>query len=192
MIAFVEGIVEETGEKDVVIKSGPIGFRVFVSRETLKHIPEAGKSVKLWTDFYLRQDGVAELYGFLSADEKAFFELLNSVATVGPKSALGILGLAPVETLKAAIASGNAELLMKVSGVGKKTAERVVMELKSKIKSVGAPWLRLEADADAIEALMKLGYTKDEARKALAKVPREITALEERVRNALRVLGTPR
>lgn len=190
MIAFVEGTVVKKDEREVIIQSGSIGWKVFVSRETLKQLPETGKSVKLWTNFNLRQDGIAELYGFLTDEELRFFELLNSVATVGPKSALAILGLAPIETLKAAIASGNAELLTKVSGVGAKTAQRVVMELKSKITTAGeAPWQTLEADAEAIEALAKLGYSKDEARRALEKVPKDVALLENRLREALKNLG---
>jgi Holliday junction DNA helicase RuvA len=189
MIAFIEGEIVKKDAKEIVVQSGQIGWKIFVSRETLKQLPETGKSATLWTSLNLRQDGIAELYGFLNDTDLAFFELLNSVATVGPKSALAILGLAPIETLKAAIASGNAELLTKVSGVGPKTAQRVVMELKSKIKSVGEiPWQTLEADTDVIKALIKLGYSKDEARRALEKVSRETTLLEDRLKEALKNL----
>ena len=189
MIAFLEGAVVEHGEKDIVIQSGPVGWRVFVSRETVKHLPPVGKPVKLWTSFYLRQDGIAELYGFLSKDDKIFFELLNSVAGVGPKSALGVMGLASTEKLRSAVASGDAGLLTKVSGIGRKTAERIVVELRSKIHAPAYAWEALSADADAIEALAKLGYSKDEARRALAKVPQEIASLADRLKEALKNIG---
>lgn len=189
MIAFIQGTIAEKGEKDVVVQSGHIGWRVFVSRETLPRLPEADKPVKLWTSFYLRKDGIAELYGFLSKNDQALFDLLNSVAGVGPKSALGVMGLASTEKLKSAIASGDAELLTKVSGIGRKTAERIIVELRSKVRSGSYGWQALSADADAIETLAKLGYSKDEARKALEKVPQETTSLEDRLREALKKLG---
>jgi len=190
MIAFIEGELVNKDEKGIVIKSGPVAWRIFVSRETLRHLPEEGKSVRLWTSVYIRtQDGVIEAYGFLSEAERDFFELLNSVAGVGPKSAIALLGLAPLEQIRAAISSGKAELLTKVSGVGKKTAERIVVELKSKMTASLRDAAVLAADIDAIDALTKLGYSKEEARKALEAVPDEIMSLEERVREALKVLG---
>ncbi len=192
MFGFVEGDLIRKSQREVIIQTGQVGWNIFVSKETLRQLPPEGNRVKLWTSFYFRlQDGIAELYGFLTEEEKEFFELLNSVAKVGPKSALAILGLASLETLKAAIASGNAELLTKVSGVGRKTAERVVMELKSKIKDIGkVPWQTLEIDLEVIEALLKLGYSKDEARKALDKIPQDLTSLEDRVKEALKILGS--
>jgi Holliday junction DNA helicase RuvA len=192
MIAFIEGEIVSKGEKGVIIKSGPIAWRIFVSRETLRQLPPEGNSARLWTSLYIRsQDGVSELFGFLTETEREFFELLNSVAGVGPKSALAIMGLAPTEKLESAIASGDAELLTKVSGIGKKTAERIIVELRSKIRSSSYGWQTLTLDADAIETLIKLGYSREEARRALEKVPREIITLEDRLKEALKILGRP-
>jgi Holliday junction DNA helicase RuvA len=189
MIASIEGEIVDKNEKEVILKSGPISWKVFVSKETLKQIPNIGNTAKLWTSLYLRQDAPPELYGFLTQEEREFFELLNSVAGVGPKSALGILGLASVEKIKSAIASGEAELLTKVSGIGRKTAERIIVELRSKIKTTKYSKDALSADTEALDTLVKLGYSKEEARDALQKIPPEIISLEDRLKEALKLLG---
>lgn len=190
MIAFIEGEIVRKAEKEVILRSGPIAWRLFVSRETLRLLPADGESVKLWTSFYIRsQDGTTELFGFLSEAEREFFELLNSVAGVGPKSALAVMGLTSIEKLQSAIASGDAELLTKVSGIGRKTAERIIVELRSKMRSTAYGWQMLSTDADATETLVKLGYSREEVRKALDKVPAEIAGIEDRLRAALKNLG---
>lgn len=190
MIAFIQGEIVRKAEKEVILQSGPVAWRLFVSRETLRLLPAEGKSVKLWTSFYIRsQDGTTELFGFLSEAEREFFELLNSVAGVGPKSALAVMGLASIEKLQSAIASGDAELLTKVSGIGRKTAERIIVELRSKMRSTAYGWQMLSTDADAAETLVKLGYSREEVRKALDKVPAEIAGIEDRLRAALKNLG---
>lgn len=190
MIAFVEGNIIKKSEKDVILQSGPIAWRILASRETLRQLPQEGNMAKLWTSFYIRpQDGTTELFGFLSEEERRFFELLNSVSGVGPKSALAVMSLAPTEKLKSAISSGEAELLTKVSGVGRKTAERIILDLRSKIYSDSYDRQALAIDVDAIETLLKLGYSRNEAQKALDQVPREIILLEDRLRHALKILG---
>lgn len=191
MIASVEGAVTLKGEKFVVLEAAGVGYRVFASPETIRKIPEKGGNIKLWTHLYQRED-TQELYGFLHFAELEFFETLIQTPGIGPKSGLGIMSVAPLDTLKRAIASGDTSYLTKVSGIGRKTAEKVILELREKmvgkgVTAVGVPELREESDA--LDALVTLGYTQSEARDALAAVPREIRGASARVKEALKRLG---
>jgi len=190
MISFLEGTIEFKSEKFVVVNVGGVGYRVFVGVETLQKIPEKNASVKLWTHQYVRENAI-ELYGFLNFAELDLFEILISISGIGPKGGLGILGIAPIDTLKKAIAAGDTSYLTRVSGIGRKIAEKIVLELKEKMAgrgvSIEAP--ELKEEADALEALISLGYSQREAREALARVPADITSMEKRVGAALKNLG---
>ena len=132
-----------------------------------------------------------ELYGFLSEDELVYFEMLISVSGVGPKSALSILDVARLDELSAAIKEGRPDLLTRASGIGRKTAERVIVELRTKVQSAksGLVLEKMETDADLIEALSNLGYRREDARAALAKVDPKIHGVEERLKAALALLS---
>lgn len=192
MISAVEGTVELKGDRYAVIATdGGVFYRIFASAETLRKIPEKSQSIKLWTHLYQREDTV-ELYGFLHYPELEFFELLIQIPGIGPRSGLGIMAVAPLDTLKKAIASGDTSYLTKVSGVGRKTAEKVILELREKmagrgVSTVGAP--ELKDEADAIDALVSLGYSQREAREALSAVPAEVRGASARVRESLKRLG---
>lgn len=190
MITSLGGALEFRAEKFVVLNVGGVGYRVFVGPDTLQKIPEKGADVKLWTHQHVRED-ISELYGFLHYAELELFEMLIAISGIGPKGALGILGIAPVDTLKKAIAAGDTSYLTRVSGIGKKIAEKVVLELREKMAgrgvSVDAP--ELKEEADALDALASLGYSQREAREALGRVPAEITSVERRVAAALKKLG---
>lgn len=191
MIAFVEGAIALKGERFVVVDAGGIGYRLFVSAETLRKIPEKGQKIKLFTHLYQRED-TQELYGFLTFAELEFFEMLIQISGIGPKSGLGIMAVAPLDTLKKAIAVGDTSYLTRVSGIGRKTAEKIVLELREKmagkgVSSVAAP--ELKEEADALDALVSLGYTQSEAREALSVVPKEVRDASGRVKEALRRLG---
>lgn len=189
MIAYLEGAVEFKGEKFVVIKVSGIGYKVFVGPETLRKISERGSTTKLWTHQYVREDAL-ELYGFSQYAELDLFETLIGISGIGPKGALGVLGVAPVDTLKKAIAAGDTSYLTRVSGIGRKTAEKIVLELKEKMAgrgvTVDAP--ELQSEADALDAMIALGYSQREAREALASVSAELP-VEKRVGEALKKLG---
>lgn len=190
MISFLQGKIEFAGDKYVVLNVGGVGYKVFVSSETLRKIPQKSGQVKLWNHMHVREDAL-ELYGFLNLNELDLFETLIGVSGVGPKTALGILTVGSIDSLRRAIASGDANYLTRVSGIGKKTAERVIVELKDKMSGkgilVGAP--ELKEEMDALDALAALGYSQREAREALAEVPREITSAEKRIKEALKKLG---
>lgn len=171
----------------MVVNVNGVGYKVFIGPETLRRIPEKSGNVKIWSHQYVRENAL-ELYGFLNYAELELFETLIEISGIGPKGALGILAVAPVDTLKKAIASGDTSYLTRVSGVGRKTAEKIVLELKEKLAGKGvtvtAPELREEADA--LEALVSLGYNQQEARAALSGVAVEITSVAKKVREALK------
>lgn len=191
MIAFIDGEVELKGERFMIIRSNGIGYRIFANPETIRRIPENGEKIKIWTHLYRREDA-EELYGFLHFAELEFFETLIQISGIGPKSGLGIMSVAPLDTLKRAIASGDTSYLTKVSGIGRRTAEKVVFELREKLAGKGVAHLEapeLKEESDALTALITLGYTPSEARDALSTVPREVKGAGARVKEALKRLG---
>ena len=190
MISFLNGTVEFVGEKYAIFNVAGIGYRVCMTPAVLQKLPERGREVKVWTHQHLREDAV-ELYGFLAHAELDLFETLISVSGIGPKGGLGILAAGSVDALKKAIAAGDISYLTRVSGIGRKTAEKIVLELREKMAgrgiSVEAP--ELKGEADALDALLSLGYSQREAREALAKIGDRATGVEEKVREALKALG---
>lgn len=188
MIGRIEGEVSAKRAGFAILSTGGVGYKIASTREALAEL-KAGERAALWTHLAVRENSL-DLYGFRSEDELHFFELLLTVSSVGPKSALAILDLAPVETLRSAIALGNAQYLTKVSGVGRKTAEKIVLELREKVGAgAGVVDAALQGDEDALEAMRALGYTLHEARDALRKVPHEVHGGSERLRAALKILS---
>lgn len=199
VISFLNGTIELRGEKFVVITVTGIGYKVFVGPETLHTIskktaednPEQRRQIKLWTHQYVREDAL-ELYGFLHFAELELFETLIGISGIGPKGALGVLAVAPVDTLKKAIASGDTSYLTRVSGIGKKTAEKIILELRDKMAGSGISRMEapeLKEEADALDALTQLGYSPREARDALQQIPKEIEGAEKRIKAALKKIG---
>ena len=190
MIGYLEGKIEFKGERYLILNVGGVGYKVFASPETLKKIPEKGANVKVWTHLRVKEDAL-DLYGFLHLAELDLFETLMSAPGIGPRKALSVLSAAPIDTLRRAIAAGDTTYLSKVSGIGRKTAEKMVVELKEKMAGRGviveAP--ELKEEADALDALVSLGYSQQEAREALALVPQDIKSFEKRVKEALQRLG---
>ncbi len=188
MIGFLEGTVRATRAGFVIISAGGVGYKVAATKETLARLSQGGTAA-LWTHLAVRENAL-DLYGFANEEELRFFDLLLMVSGIGPKSALAILDIAAVETLRSAIARGNASYLTNVSGIGKKTAEKIIVELKDKVglsgEGVGAT---LKGDEEALEAMRSLGYSPSEAREALRKVSHDITASNDRLREALKILG---
>jgi Holliday junction DNA helicase RuvA len=193
MIYSVSGKLIMKDENFLVVETGGIGFKIFASEHTIRRAGAVGGEKKWFTHFHVREDAM-DLYGFLSEDELSFFELLISVSGVGPKSALSVIDTGGLEELSAAIQEGRPDLLTKASGIGKKTAERIIMELRGKVGSArsGAVVEKMDTDIDLLEALSSLGYRREEAREALAKVSKETLGIEARLKEALRLLGGKR
>lgn len=191
MIAGLRGRLERKIEDAALVDVGGVIYRVNTSQVTLEDIGDAGEDVRLFTHLYVREDQLA-LYGFASTEELRLFETLIGVTGVGPRLALAILSRVRPEALEAAINGENAELLATVPGVGRKTAARLILELRGKLVPAGGPRATApsQADADVIQALRSLGYTSAEANGVLSRIPRdpELT-LEDRVVAALRELS---
>jgi Holliday junction DNA helicase RuvA len=186
MIGYLEGAVKAVRTNYCILDVGGVGYKVAATRDVLGQMHE-GEKTSLWTYTAVREDAL-DLFGFLSEKDLEFFELLLTVSGIGPKSALGILNIAPADTLRSAISAGNDSYLTTVSGIGKKTAQKILFELKDKVAITESdPALR--SDQDALEAMRALGYSREEARNALKQVPATVTGSHARLREALRVLG---
>jgi Holliday junction DNA helicase RuvA len=189
MIGYLEGTVRTSTLGSVILQTGGVGYKVALTKETVAHFLP-GTQIAVFTYLAVRED-VLDLYGFETEEELRLFELLLTVSGIGPKSALGILDIASVETLRSAIGSGNAAYLTTVSGIGKKTAEKIVLELRDKVGlGTEASGAALKGDSEALEAMRSLGYSSQEARDALRQVPQEITKSNDRLREALKILGS--
>lgn len=188
MIAKLQGKIDFLRDNYAVVNVSGVGYKVFVTLHTFGKI--AGQQeVEFFTHTYVREDTLA-LYGFLELSELEMFELLISVSGIGPKAAMGILGIADPKTISMAVLNEDPSILTRVSGVGKKTAERVILELKNKISEMPThEKIKLSADSDALEALVGMGYSISEARETLKNVPPEVKDVGERVKLALKSLG---
>ena len=189
MIYSVKGRLVSRHANFFVLDIGPMSLKIGSSINTIKGLPLSGESVNVFTHLHVREDAL-ELYGFLNEEELRFFEMLIGISGIGPKSALGILGIDKLDRLKAAISEGRPELLTKASGVGRKTADRIILELKSKLSQEGSAELVgvMQSDHDIVEALMNLGYSKQQIKEALSRVDPKITEVEKRIKAALKII----
>ena len=182
VISFVKGSLAEKFEDSVIVEAGGIGYRIFVPTSVLEHLPKTGETVKIYTYFSVREDAMS-LYGFLSRQDLEMFRQLIGVNGVGPKSALGILSALSPDTLRLAVISGDAKAISKAPGVGSKTAQRIILDLKDKVKAEdildgftepvsghGEVSNVGEIGKEAIEALTALGYSASEASGVVKKV----------------------
>ena len=201
MIAFLEGTLAESLPTQIVVNVHGVGYQVMIPVSSFERLPPPGAQVKILTHLTVREDAHV-LYGFFSAAERDLFRLLlHHVSGVGPKIALSVLSGLPVEMFKSAVVAGDTVAISKISGVGKKTAERIVLELKDKV-GIAAEWeassaknAPSESDArlhDAVLALISLGYKQVEAHKAIRRVldvsETKLTA-EDLIRQALKILS---
>jgi len=188
MIAGLHGRLESLGGDGAIINVSGIGFRVYMPTSTLSSLGKIGDEVHLYTHLHLREDN-ATLYGFATADELRLFQTLLGVSGLGPRLALAMLSAMSLEKLTMAIATGSTDLLTIVPGIGKKVADRIILELKDKIAAgwVTTPAAQIaEANTDVLAALTSLGYSVAEATRAVATLPpsSDLT-LEERLKLAL-------
>lgn len=189
MISYLKGKIILKKEKFIIISTGNVGYKVFV----ISSHGEAGEEIELFTYLNVREDLLA-LYGFAEYKELELFELLISVTGIGPKAGMGILALADPETIKIAIAKGDSGILTRVSGIGKKTAERVILELGNKftisdVENMEDKTKEIGNHSDALDALVSLGYSPNDAKKALANISPEIKDVGEKIKTALKELG---
>ena len=201
MIRFVSGTLSAVGESEVVVETGGIGYAVNVPAPLISGLPRIGENIKLYTYLSVKEDAM-QLFGFLSYDDLTLFKLLITVNGIGPKAALGILGVMRPEELCYAVLAEDEKRISKAPGIGAKTAKKLILELKDKLELSGLSAglkeaigsgtdaeenLSAEVVSDAIEALVVLGYSKTDAAKAVhaVKVTEEMT-VEEVLKESLR------
>ena len=187
MIASIHGRLQHLGDGDLVLEVGGLGLRIAVTRSVLDTHPEVGKALYLHTKLIVKEDSLS-LYGFLSRDERGLFETLLGVSGIGPKLALAILSHLSPDVLRSAVVNNQPEVLAKVPGLGKKTAEKVVFNLKDTFEAPISPaYTPSESDSEVLSVLTTLGYSMVEAQAAIQSIPEGADDdVEERVRLALK------
>lgn len=191
MIGSVRGRVTHIGQDHTLVEVGGIGYRVMAGPALLAQL-RLGEETSVYTHHLVRED-LQALFGFVSPEELAFFELLMTVSQVGPRLALAITAAYPVLKLQLAIVNDEVDLFTSVSGVGRKTAQRIILELKEKVHAAGiAAGGPSSTDSDVVAALESLGYTASEARRAAGAVAGSDGGLDARIRAALQELARSR
>ena len=203
MYAFIEGEVCEKTNGALVLLASGVGWQLSCSNNTLQAAPALGEKMRCYTYLSVREDAM-ELFGFATREEKEMFTQLTSVSGIGPKTALGVLGAMPLRDLNLAILLGDVNALSRAPGIGKKTAQRIALELKDKVTqadvsaaAAGSSSIPVSAvsaaNADgvteAIEALIALGYSSTEARNAISQIRDQSDKPEELIRLALRAMA---
>ena len=197
MFAYIKGSLEQKSNNYVVIDVGGIGYKIFMATKAIETLGEIGKVVKVHTHYYVREDNIS-LYGFNTNEELRMFELLLQVSGIGAKSAIAMLSEISPSSFALAVISDDISQLVKIPGIGKKTAARIVLELKDKLKTeeaitkteeVKLSITNEEETSEAIAALRVLGYTKREIEKALENVDTKNLQLEEIIKQGLKNLA---
>ena len=201
MYAFIEGEVCEKANGSLVLLAAGVGWQLICSNNTLQAAPALGEKMRCYTFLSVREDAM-ELFGFATREEKELFLQLTSVSGVGPKTALGLLGAMSLRDLNLAILLGDINALSRAPGIGKKTAQRIALELKDKVSQadvsasadrlsvpVSAAAMAADCASEAIEALIALGYSSTEARSAVSQVRDQSDKPEELIRLSLRAMA---
>ncbi len=191
MISRLTGTIGHIDPKYIILDVNGVGYKVFTTADIITKLGKDAGIVTVYTYLAVRENAM-DLYGFISPSELSFFELLITISGIGPKTALGILNSASVHALETAVQTGDTSHLTKISGIGKKVAEKIVLELKDKVEKIThTPEAQsaMKNDADALEALMSLGYTQNESRDALKSIKKEITKTGDKIKEALKILG---
>ena len=197
MFAYIKGSLEEKGNNYVVIEVGGIGYKIFMSESAISKMCDLGGIIKIHTYYYVREDNIS-LYGFLTKEELKMFELLLSVSGIGAKSAITMLSNISPSSFALAVISNDVNSLKKIPGVGPKSAQRIILELKDKLKTqqgveesseVKVEIQKSENVSEAMEALQILGYNKREVEKAFEKIANTDVSVEELIKKALSLLS---
>lgn len=198
MYSYIRGILAEQEEDAIVVEANGVGYHIYTPAQTFANLPDEGKEVKVYIYLHIREDAML-LYGFLSKEDLIFFKLLLGVSGIGPKGAIAILSVMTTDDLRFAILGDDAKTIAKAPGIGAKTAQRLILELKDKVSLEDAFERKLEKAAgqpenpaaaiknDAVAALVALGYSSSEALKALnGAVTTEETTVEDLLKQALK------
>ena len=195
MFAYLEGKIAEKNQNELILEVMGIGWQLSCSMNTLQNAPMVGETARVYTYMNIREDG-AELYGFYCKEEKRMFLQLTGVSGIGPKTALAMLGCMPLRDLQLAIMTGDITALSRAPGIGKKTAQRIALELKEHVTAedmeAAGITVRIDTSApqdgvsEAIMALQSLGYSASEAARAVSNVKDQSTQTDELIRLALK------
>ena len=189
MIGQLTGTIAAREAGSIILDVAGVGYLLRVTSPTYQLLTKKEGVVTLRTHLAVRENAL-DLYGFLEEKELHFFELLLTVSGIGPKTALAVLSVADVETIISAVSEGNSAYLTKVAGIGRKIAEKIVLELRDKVGAIEKASVSMQEDSDVLEALRSLGYQASEAREALKQLPKEMAGASDRLKAALKMLGT--
>ena len=196
MFAYIKGMLDTKTNNYVIVETSGIGYKIFMSLKSIESLGDVGTSVKIYTHYYVREDNIS-LYGFTSNDELRMFELLLSVSGIGAKSAIAMLSEITPSSFALAVISNDVSKLVKIPGIGKKTAARIVLELKDKLKTEETMTENEEIEvvikednknSELIAALQVLGYNKKEIDKVLEKMNVDSVGIEDAIKQALKLL----
>lgn len=200
MITYIRGILEGMEEDKVIVDVGGVGYGIYMAGTAMGRLPALGKEVKIHTHLHVKED-LMQLYGFLTRDELRVFRLLIGVSGIGPKGGLSILSQMSADDLRFAVMSGDAKAISAAPGIGKKTAEKLIIELKDKLDieeilnhsaedsvQPAGDYSTNEVQSEAIQALVALGYGSTESMKAVKKVQLENATVEDILKAALKNL----
>ncbi len=188
MISFLAGKIQLKTDKYIILDVNDIGYKVFLSKRTFAKLPEMSSSFKCFCYLNVRETAL-DLYGFLTKEELEFFEILDKVPGVGPKAALEISSLGPLEKLKKSIESGDEKIFEEISGIGRKKARAIILELSGKLKELSPSKKEKPQISEAEQALINLGFSQQQAKEALFQVSKEIKEEEKKIKEALKFLG---
>lgn len=197
MFAYIKGTLENKANNYIIIETGSIGYKIFMSSKAIEKIGELSSNVKVYTYYYVREDNIS-LYGFNTNEELKMFELLLSVSGIGAKSAIAMLSAIEPSSFALAIISNDTSQIVKIPGIGAKTAARIILELKDKIKTEETIQKTDEVinavnddnkNKEIIEALQVLGYGKREIMNSLEKIDIKTLEIEEIIKTALKYLS---
>jgi len=200
VFAYIKGMLDYKGTDSIVVEANGVGYRIYTPFSTLEKIGQVGETVKVFTHLHVREDAMT-IYGFLTQEELEMFELLISVSGVGPKAALSLISTVSPSRFGLAVITGDANTIVKAQGIGKKIAQRIILELKDKIKKEQLESFDSDTDtssipaegdsarSEAVSALMVLGYNHAEARKAVSSVYSEEMDVELIIKKALQVIS---
>jgi len=192
VIASISGQIQSIHENTLIIQVGGVGLGVQVPSDLVEDQTRIGQQIDLFTHMHVRENDIS-LYGFRTLEEKELFLILLGISGIGPRTALAVLSSFSPETLRGVISQGDASALTSIPGIGRKTAQRMMLDLKDKVKIanvVFATPAMADGDADVINALTALGYSVAEAQSAVALLPDDVTELDQRILAALQSLGT--
>ncbi len=199
MYAYIKGSLEEKLKDSIVVETSGIGYKIYVSEQTMEKLGELGEKVKIYTHYHVREDNIS-LYGFLSNEELKMFELLIQVSGIGAKTAIVMLSNITPSEFAIAVISNDIKTLTKIPGVGSKSAQRIVLELKDKLKTedaISKDTKDVSSDntednekvEEAIQALQILGYNKGEVKKVVEKLKVKDLSIEDIIKQALKQLS---